>query len=634
MHRSRLDPLKPLLLPLLPAFALVGCASDDDSNGTGSHCVGAKCDDVDPADFACKDLIDESGRGRDNVLQELKDPFARFVLQQGPEGCATGFRDIMAKLAENDAENCGFGGGVSTRIVSETVQFSPDTPMRAVTSRACDGRRDWELTFSVFGARRNAALPDAVEVIGFDPETREFNYYEATQGRVHFFGSSTDILRGHAGRCQQCHTGGGLVMKELRSPWVHWEAFGSPDASRELIDANSDLLGSRRAGSDMENLTKAGNAAWNETRVALLTEPSNGFTVADLLRPLFCGTEFNLDTFGTSSNGNVAHIPELFFAHSKLVGTGAGLGTHDGERNTVSMDNAVYVSAIEAVRQEVPQVNAADTKFAGVFVEPGVADIDFLNKLVAAGVLDDDLLLDVLAIDFTRPVFSDARCELLSFVPEWDQLESGGTDGDPTDGDPTDGATTGDTSGAGEDTTDAGDTADAGNCCSPHPGTGCEDADVQACVCAQDDFCCATEWDDMCVELATGDCGAMCMRSGELQGPIATVAQASAESLRSALIANLEAANPDATSPAGQLLAHLRDPDDAQAHRDRVRSLMSACAARDQASLMADVLEVVTLQRTIAQQEHVMEFPATVPRTNLEPPAGTHFDPVTCELAR
>jgi hypothetical protein len=629
MHRS-LDQLKPLLLSFVPAIALIGCTSDEDSDGTGSQCLGAKCDDVDPANFACKQLVDESGRGRPNVLQELSDPFARFVLQQGPEGCATGFREIVDRLNEADNEDCGFGGGVHTRVASETVQFNPDTPMRAVTTRACNNRAAWELSFSVFGARRGAPVPETVEVMAFDPETREFNYYEAANGRVHFFGSSTDILRGHAGRCQQCHTGGGLVMKELRSPWVHWEAFGNPDASRELIDDNSDLLGSRRAGSDMENLTKQGNAAWNETRLGLLSEPSNGFTVKDLLRPLFCGTEFNLDTFGTSSSGNVAHIPELFFAHSKLTGTGAGLGTHDGERNTVPMDNAVYQSAIEAVGQTVPQINVADTKFAGVFVEPSLADIDFINKMVDAGILDEDLMLDVLAVDFTRPVFSDARCGLLDFVPEWDDLDAGipdptgGTTGDEP-GDTGDEPTTGD---------DSGEPGNSGNCCEQHGGAGCEVDDVEACVCDQDAFCCSTEWDDMCVDLATSECGAMCMRSGQLQGPLATVARAEAESLRNGLIANLLAADPDPSSPAGQLLAHLQDADDAQAHRNRVRDFMATCAERDQASLMADVLEVVTLQRNIAGSEHVMEFPATAPRTNLNPPAGTHLDPVTCELDR
>jgi hypothetical protein len=630
MHPSRFKTLESLLL-LVPAVALAACSSDGDGeSGTGSHCVGAKCDDLDPADFACKNLVDESGRGRPNVLQELRDPFARLVLQQGPEGCAGGFREIMARLAEQDAENCGFGGGIRTRVVSETVQFDPDTPMRAVTSRACDGRRDWELTFSVFGARRGAPVPDTVEVIAFDPEAREFNYYEATQGRVHFFGSSSDIVRGHAGRCQQCHTGGGLVMKEARSPWLHWEAFGSPDASRELIDANSDLLVSRSAGSDRESQTKAGNAAWNETRLALLTDPSNGLTVQDLLRPLFCGTEFNLDTFGTSSSGTVAHIPELFFAHAKLVGTGAGLGTHDGENNTVRMDNAVYVSAIEAAGQQVPQVNVSDTKFAGVFIEPSLADIDFINKMVAADVIDEDLMLDVLAIDFTRPVFSSARCELLSFVPEWDQLGDG-IDPPETTG----GETTGDEPGTsdGADTSDTSD-ANAGNCCMPHGGTGCEVSEVEACVCAADPFCCSDEWDAMCVDVATGQCEATCMRSGELQGPIATVASATAESLRNGLIANLQAANPAADSPAGQLLAHLLEADDAQAHRSRVREFLQTCGARDQASLMTDVLEVVTLQRETAGREHVMEFPATQPKTNLNPPAGTHFDPVTCELAR
>lgn len=48
-------------------------------------------------------------------------------------------------------------------------------------------------------------------------------------------------------------------------------------------------------------------------------------------------------------------------------------------------------------------------------------------------------------------------------------------------------------------------------CCTPTPGVaGCFDATIQSCVCAQDSFCCTTEWDSRCVrhvgELGCGDC--------------------------------------------------------------------------------------------------------------------------------
>jgi hypothetical protein len=49
-----------------------------------------------------------------------------------------------------------------------------------------------------------------------------------------------------------------------------------------------------------------------------------------------------------------------------------------------------------------------------------------------------------------------------------------------------------------------------GDCCLPHPTTGCQNDTVEACVCALDDFCCNTEWDGICVDEAINECGADC----------------------------------------------------------------------------------------------------------------------------
>lgn len=49
-----------------------------------------------------------------------------------------------------------------------------------------------------------------------------------------------------------------------------------------------------------------------------------------------------------------------------------------------------------------------------------------------------------------------------------------------------------------------------GACCEPHAGTGCEVNTVEMCVCEQDSACCDTEWDQFCVdEVASFECG-MC----------------------------------------------------------------------------------------------------------------------------
>jgi hypothetical protein len=47
-----------------------------------------------------------------------------------------------------------------------------------------------------------------------------------------------------------------------------------------------------------------------------------------------------------------------------------------------------------------------------------------------------------------------------------------------------------------------------GDCCSAHPFPGCNDPAIEACVCAADDYCCNFVWDDICTgEVVSAGCG-------------------------------------------------------------------------------------------------------------------------------
>ena len=54
------------------------------------------------------------------------------------------------------------------------------------------------------------------------------------------------------------------------------------------------------------------------------------------------------------------------------------------------------------------------------FVVPTRSYIDnrIIDALIAQGLLDDELVADVLAIDFTTPVYSRTRASLIAYVPE------------------------------------------------------------------------------------------------------------------------------------------------------------------------------------------------------------------------
>jgi hypothetical protein len=61
-----------------------------------------------------------------------------------------------------------------------------------------------------------------------------------------------------------------------------------------------------------------------------------------------------------------------------------------------------------------------------------------------------------------------------------------------------------------DDTTGGG----SDSCCEVHATAGCNEEAVVDCVCAQEAFCCAFEWDQSCVDIAMADCMATCEGPG------------------------------------------------------------------------------------------------------------------------
>jgi hypothetical protein len=86
--------------------------------------------------------------------------------------------------------------------------------------------------------------------------------------------------------------------------------------------------------------------------------------------------------------------------------------------------------------------------------------------------------------------------------------DSGGGTFDPLDDGGTDAG--GSTSLSDDDGAASSGGGMASSCCAAGAGVGCSDPAVEACVCGQDPFCCDTQWDDVCAEsadLCGGNCG-------------------------------------------------------------------------------------------------------------------------------
>jgi hypothetical protein len=408
-----------------------GCVNDEQEPiDDAPICESGKCDgplDLPDSQIAATPcdgvMVDLSGRNNKKIAGRLNDPIANAVLKAGTK-CPTTFKDILGKLREADKAKCpDTSQGLTTRFVSDAGQLTGQpSSMRAVVTRRCGERQEHEVLFSLFGLQSTAtALPSRAEFIAFDSSEGVFNYYEADgAGKINFFGNSKDMLKGtgtgqgasQIRRCAACHTEGGLVMKEFDSPWLHWEARGIlglpstkiPD-SDDFIDKFRADLGAKADGINMEALVQAGNQLWNTSKIAFLKTS----TTKDLLKPLFCTLDINLGSASKSPEVNA--LPGSAFLDSVLNPALSALAFFP-------VAPADYQNQIVANGQLVKGVpGKIETAFGFTHIIKSRIAENYINQLISAGIVDQNLVKDILMVDFTRPIFSKDRCDLLSKVP-------------------------------------------------------------------------------------------------------------------------------------------------------------------------------------------------------------------------
>jgi len=265
-------------------------------------------------------------------------------------------------------------------------------------------------------ANASQASDTSVEMIGKDATTGVYNYYEVLDGgQWVFYGNSFDFIgEGYeckpsgfcrannskkasspSGKsCASCHVSGGLIMKELDSPWLHWTA-GFPNGSDKVVEKNKDKLGNQQQGENLElSVVRPSFDPYNEKRVQFLA----GKGVAELLRPVFCTMDVNLD--------------------SQFMGTSLLVDSEVGSGGFLSGDNAIYETLKKEVGQKINGQPAKITDTANAFTYPsrGQIDTSYSRALQAAKLVDAEFASDVLNIDFTRPIFSGQRCSLINTI--------------------------------------------------------------------------------------------------------------------------------------------------------------------------------------------------------------------------
>jgi hypothetical protein len=372
-------------------------------------------------------FVNQSGRALD--ASTLHDPIADTFVH-GTGAVPTTFTELVTVLF--DAQQ-GMSCLTQIALVSERAQLrgKPDA-FRTVMMRTCGNKQVLLSPLQSIAAGDQA--PSDVEIMAFDDAQNAYDFYALEGGSLRFMGSSIDMLAGPGNgtgavqerRCANCHTGGGPIMKELVLPWANWDgpqgihfnggttSPGSDVVFRGLVAA----LGigaagvSHATGDALQSVVQSGNQAWNQTRLATLAANDT----QSLLKPLFCTTEVNLQTFPT------LHAPMGAVPPDALV--------NDTEFNvfdapTVVMNGSDYATLV-AAHQQVLDADGArlvdsdgkplvDTAFAFNHPFASFADNDYIEKLKK--VTSSAFVNAVMAVDFTTPVFSGRRCGLLKHAP-------------------------------------------------------------------------------------------------------------------------------------------------------------------------------------------------------------------------
>ena len=247
-------------------------------------------------------------------------------------------------------------------------------------------------------------------------------------------------------RCAICHTGGGLIMRELNAPWINWEEdFFTPGAT-DLVQNHGDSLGRHlrnNGGANQEfTVVNQGNALWDEHRIAIVKDSEQTKTPATMLKPLFCSVELNLQSGRSQSfrrvNGDffvdrsLGRGPSIRFdgdEYQKAIQCDDGA---DGPMFSGTCTKPVgqiipaltFGAEASAKGPAVPAFGIIDTAGSFLVPERSGADMNYIAKLEQEGLIDDELVEAVLGGDFTTPILSKRRCDvLLELDLSWDDFD-------------------------------------------------------------------------------------------------------------------------------------------------------------------------------------------------------------------
>jgi hypothetical protein len=367
------------------------------------------------------------------VTSQLGDPFATLVLRRGllPDNLT----ELLAALDAHDATPDGLPLK-SSFLVAEggQIPFRPGVAKggsRLITVRGRGRGNSPELMISSLVPAGQSPRADQVlnEVIAWDPTNRTFHYYQRQRGAWFWCGQSDMALvaptRGNGPF--DSHVNGYVVMKELKTPWVHWHGPGLGISERayapdDPLVRDPLFLAKDHALNFENNVMRPLMARWNKARFDKATRRRQLTGIRLFGSQLLESTSANLISTHTEATQlpgkDLDDLPPTFFVDLDCLAGEVGL---EIDVPPLAMSGARYAALIAThdlrVRGEgVDQ--QGDVPFCFTVPERAHEDVIVVGELIRREALSARLAACLLMVDFPNPVGSRRRAALARHLPD------------------------------------------------------------------------------------------------------------------------------------------------------------------------------------------------------------------------
>jgi hypothetical protein len=362
-------------------------------------------------------------------LEKRQDPLAQILLnakdcpktvQELKELLAVdGLKELPAMVANRGFHNPNLGSfSIFESVIGKSLLMNKNIrPEHLYFGHFTSLNENQEVVLD----QQNADKKLLVEVLSFDFQKGVYNFYEligSAAGPKWFYrGDSQDAFAdnkflkikknpqfGTRMRCSACHNSGGPIMKELSAPHNDWWTkvrglpLGKNKPSKELETYLSKFIDA----SDFAKNVRAGQMLFEKMIL------QNNLSNKEKLRPLFCTTEINLksDLAPMSSPRSIITVSSEVFVDPLLM------------TETLIMDKNSYIQALQTLGVRFPETKLMDSDHAFLAPVRSEVNINQVRLLINSGIIDEEFALDILSVDFERPLFSEDRCSLLDLVPD------------------------------------------------------------------------------------------------------------------------------------------------------------------------------------------------------------------------